>query len=165
MKRPLLSNSCTLLKICQYSASFKFALTAVLATLRHQLWGFKMRSVFVALSAILVVVISSVSQAQIQEVKPADGRFYCQGVFNWDLRMDVDFVGNRASAEIYNVKTGDRTYNFGYFDDLKSNLITTRYLMSPRAQIEFPADYEIRHWFQLTYNDSYGWIRFDCNHF
>lgn len=124
-----------------------------------------MRSLFVALTALILVTVSGDAQAQIQQVKPADGRFYCQGVFNWDLRMDVDFFGTTASAEFYNVKTGDRTQNYGQFDEFKSNILTTRYRVFPRGQIEFPADYELRHWFEVIYSDSYGWIRFDCNHF
>lgn len=124
-----------------------------------------MRSLFVALTALLFVGISTSAQAQLQQVKPADGRFYCQGVFNWDLRMDVDFIGTQALGEIYNLRTGDRTRNFGYFDEVRSNLMTTRYLLNNGGQLEFPADYQLRHWFQVSYSDRYGWIRFDCNHF
>ncbi len=124
-----------------------------------------MRSLFVALTALILVTISSDAQAQMQQVKPADGRFYCQGVFNWDLRMDVDFFGSTSSAEFYNIKTGDRTHSFGNFDEFKSNILTTRYYLNTGAGLEFPADYELKHWFQVTYSDSYGWIRFDCNHF
>ncbi len=124
-----------------------------------------MRSLFAAIFALILVGISSDAQAQVSEVKAAQGRFYCQGLFNWDLRMDVDFFGNTANSEIYNVKTGDRTLNSGRFDAAGSNLFTTKYFMNIGGRIEFPADYQIRHWFQLTYSDQYGWIRFDCNHF
>ena len=124
-----------------------------------------MRSVFAMFTAVILVGFSSAANAQLQQVKPADGRFYCQGVFNWDLRMDVDFFGNRSSGEIYNLRTGDRTRSFGYFDDVRSNLVTTRYQLDNGARLEFPADYQLRHWFEVFYSDSYGWIRFDCNHF
>ena len=59
-----------------------------------------MRSLFAAIFALILVGISSDAQAQVSEVKAAQGRFYCQGLFNWDLRMDVDFFGNTANSEI-----------------------------------------------------------------
>ena len=124
-----------------------------------------MRGLFLAVSALILVGISSEAYGQVQQVKPATGRFYCQGVFNWDLRMDVDFFGRSASLDIYNVKNGQTTRRRGSFDEFRSNVLTTRYQVSPFAEIDFPADYQIKHWFQLTYSDSYGWIRFDCNHF
>lgn len=123
-----------------------------------------MKSLFATIIALVFVGISN-AEAQVQQVKAAEGRFYCQGVINWDLRMDVDFFGNTANSEIYNVRTGDRTYNFGYFDEGRSDLVTTFYVLKSGARIDFPADYQLRHWFKLTYRDQYGWIRFDCNHF
>lgn len=124
-----------------------------------------MKGLFLAVSALVLIGFAPESQAQVSQVKPANGRFYCTGVFNFNLRMDVDFFGRSASLEIYDATSGQWTRRRGSFDDFRSNIMTTRYHVSPMASLEFPADYEIRHWFQVVYNDQYGWIRFDCNHF
>src|SRR6476620_3128321 len=120
-----------------------------------------MRGLFVASSALFVIGFSAQpAQAQFQQVKPAEGRFYCQVVFNFDLRLDIDFFGPTARMEFYNVRTGERTRRDGNFDDFRSTLTTTSYRVYPFATLEFPAAYQIQHWFRLEYRDSYGWIGF-----
>lgn len=125
-----------------------------------------MKGLFIAavttFAALFLIALPSESQAQ---ERPANGRFYCQGVFNFDMRLDVDFFGNSADLEFYNARTGEWTRRYGNFDDFRSTFTTTHYRVSPMASIQFPANYKALHWFQLTYSDSYGWIRFDCNHF
>ncbi len=124
-----------------------------------------MRVFLITVSALVVIGFSGQAEAQLQQIKPAHGRFYCQGVFNFDLRMDVDFFGNSARLEFYNARTGEYTLRQGSFDDFRSNIMTTRYDVYPLASIDFPSDYQLKHWFRVTYSDSYGWIGFDCNHF
>jgi hypothetical protein len=125
-----------------------------------------MKAFFLAFTALVLVGFAQPSAASPENPVPAKGRFYCTAVFNWDLRMDADFTGNNARIEIYNTQTSQWVIKRGWWDDFRSNAMFTFYQVQGGEVMEFPADYEQKHWFELTYRTWRGeWIRFDCNHF
>lgn len=125
-----------------------------------------MKAVLLAMTAFVLLGFTQASVASPEQPVPAEGRFYCTAIWNWNLRLDADFSGKNVRLEFYNTQTGQWTIKRGWWDDFRSNSMTTVYQVQGGESMEFPADYADRHWFELSYISWRGeWIRFDCNHF